>query len=693
MRDPAERFREILSQGKNTPGPGQDNSRILGELKHAKTGQRKPLIITMSLVVVVLLVSLALVFAPKGVTLHIEPQDAAEHAKIDLKGLAVEINGVVFSLAKGVAVTVSAPGFETATRSLAPDSEASTMLIAMQESPGRVSLHTDPAGPKTQWFIDGILAFTGESLETSLTPGEHAIKVENPAYQPAPLLVVAKRGELLEHTLHLVPLVGSLSLASTPDGANVVIDGQDVGKTPFQGSISGGEHSIEVRLATHRSVSEKVMVSADNLRIERNYRLDTLPGTLSFSVSPEGGVLLVDGQKTDPGSQKQVQAGKTILVSYQLPGHGKKADSVVLSPGESRSVSISLAAEFGKVTITSNVEGQVEVNGVAKGRTPLDLDLPALPQAITITEDGYTPTTRTVTPRSDAITQLKLDLISKADAAMNVAKKKQGTGANAAGLDLVLFQPAGDQFVMGAPRQEKGQRANEFQRRVRLTRPFLASRHEVTNAQFAKFKSGHSGEASLPAVNVSWESAAAFCNWLSGQEGLAPFYKVDGGRVRGFNAKSTGYRLPTEAEWEWLARKANRKVQTVFPWGDQDVIPEGAGNIADESAQGKTRFFVPGYNDNYAGLANVGSFKAEASGLHDLTGNAAEWVHDFYSWDVPKAGEVFEDPLGENDGDGHVVKGSSWRSGTRTPLRAAYRENASAGRDDLGFRVARYCSE
>ena len=148
----------------------------------------------------------------------------------------------------------------------------------------------------------------------------------------------------------------------------------------------------------------------------------------------------------------------------------------------------------------------------------------------------------------------------------------------------------------------------------------------------------------------------------------------------------------TEAEWEWLARKSGREMQTVFPWGNDAVIPTKWGNVADESAKGTTQFYVPNYNDGFVKTAPVGSFKAETSGLFDLVGNVSEWVHDYYALVPTDFKNVFEDPVGPPSGHTRVVKGSSWRSGTRTSLRAAYRNGLSNGQDDVGFRIGRYLS-
>jgi len=252
---------------------------------------------------------------------------------------------------------------------------------------------------------------------------------------------------------------------------------------------------------------------------------------------------------------------------------------------------------------------------------------------------------------------------------------------------------------MGASRREAGRRANESRRNVVLTRPYYLSEKEVTNAQFRQFRPGYnSGSAEgtsldddkQPVVNVSWEDAARYCNWLSKKDGLPAAYKESGGALQLVMPPGTGYRLPTEAEWAYAARIYKRPRPARYVWAGSFPPTSSAGNYADARIADTLADVVPGYDDGYRGAAPVASFAASPPGLYDLGGNVAEWTNDYYTV-YPSAGQTAErDPAGPASGQHRVVRGSSWRHGNITELRLSYRDYSKSPRDDLGFRIARY---
>lgn len=256
--------------------------------------------------------------------------------------------------------------------------------------------------------------------------------------------------------------------------------------------------------------------------------------------------------------------------------------------------------------------------------------------------------------------------------------------------------PAGE-FLMGSPRREAGRRANESQRTVRLERRYYIGLREVTNGEFKRFRPGHRSGFIMqqtlelerqPVVNVTWQDAAAYCNWLSAQDGLPAAYAEQGGRLVPVVPATTGYRLPTEAEWEFAARSAGGGLRK-YPWGDALPIPAGAGNFADVKAQPLVSQVLTDYDDGYAATAPVGSFAPNALGLYDMGGNVAEWTNDLYTVQ-PAGGAAAVDPAAAGPGAVRVIRGSSWQHSGVTELRLAFRDYGDGRRNDLGFRIARY---
>jgi formylglycine-generating enzyme required for sulfatase activity len=354
---------------------------------------------------------------------------------------------------------------------------------------------------------------------------------------------------------------------------------------------------------------------------------------------------------------------------------------------------VELAALTGKVLITAEPKtSEIFIDGTSRGTGSQTLTLPARPQSLEVRLPNYATYTSRFTPQPGLTQEINVRLLTLAEARQQAMKPRVKVTN---GPEIVLLSPG--QFSMGSSRREPGRRANEVLHDVTLTRMFYLATTEVTNAQFKKFAAGHDSGVfedhklnndDQPVAKVSWVDAALYCNFLSEQDRLPPFYKTEGKKVVGINRTATGYRLPTEAEWEWAARTTpGTTAERRFPWGDNFPPTDRAGNYADRSAALLVGRAIFGYNDNQIVAAPVATFPADARGMFDLGGNVAEWTNDFY--EIPPESPA-RDPLGPDSGDYHVIRGSSWMHGTITELRLTFRDYGTDGRPDLGFRIARF---
>ena len=184
----------------------------------------------------------------------------------------------------------------------------------------------------------------------------------------------------------------------------------------------------------------------------------------------------------------------------------------------------------------------------------------------------------------------------------------------------------------------------------------------------------------LPVEMVNWFDAIEYCNGRSRIEGLTPVYTINGNgdnRTVIWNRNANGYRLPTEAEWEFTCR-----AMTVSAFSTGNNITTSQANYNGNYPYNKN---IKGTFRNYTTPA--GSFNANPMGIYDMHGNVGEWCWD---WFGNYSKDSLMDPAGTASGDFRVIRGGAWNNGGQS-LRAAYRDyNSPAAKfNSLGFRLAR----
>ncbi len=255
------------------------------------------------------------------------------------------------------------------------------------------------------------------------------------------------------------------------------------------------------------------------------------------------------------------------------------------------------------------------------------------------------------------------------------AQKKTGK-AERAPVDtskFVLVQ--GGSFMMGT---DKPVEKHEGPPHLVNVNSFYLAKTETTFEDYDKFYAdkkldtiawGNFGRGKQPAIYVSWLDAVAYCNWLSEKEKLSKCYIINGEEVK-YVDTAKGYRLPTEAEWEFAARGGLLEKDTTWYAGSNDLNEAGW------------------WKDNSEAKAHpVGQKKPNELGLYDMSGNVWEWVWDVYDkYDVSQ----ISNPRGAAKGPYRVMRGGAWYNYsnyctvyTRQYNHPGFRQNS------IGFRVAR----
>lgn len=237
----------------------------------------------------------------------------------------------------------------------------------------------------------------------------------------------------------------------------------------------------------------------------------------------------------------------------------------------------------------------------------------------------------------------------------------------------------GSTFTMGSPEEERWRENDETQHQVTVGNYYIA-KYEVAQADYEALMgsnpSSFTGDR-LPVEGVSWYDAVRYCNALSSQEGLEAAYTINGMEVT-WNREANGYRLPTEAEWEYACRAGTT---TPFSTG---------GNITVDQANWYSSYpYIEGEGGGAYRRQTVAvdEFESNSWGIYNMHGNVSEWCWDYYG---EYGAQAQDNPAGPQSGRNRVMRGGGWYDYAKH-VRSAYRSAMPADYIDykIGFRVAR----
>ena len=577
-----------------------------------------------------------------------------------------------------------------------------TIRFKMEKLPGRISIRAHPTGdPDTpltgaRVMIDGQEFGRTPISNMEVKAGLRVVEIQAEHYQDVKTeeqVIGCPEEQTFEYAL--IPGWSDVFVSSIPEGATVKVNSKPVGVTPLKLELPEGKYQLQISAEGFKNWQTRLAVVPNQPQSIKDVQLQPADGTLSLKTTPSGASVTIDRKFAGKTPLKlPLQADVPHEIQISKAGYENAAQTVRVVTGKVKTMTVKLKPVLGVIQFeVEPADAQLIVDGKNRGPVPAKLNLLAVRHQLEFKKPGYEPYQTQITPRPGFPQIIKITL-----------KRSQSSPADPAGVirakngyRLKLIRPR--PFTMGSSRREQGRRTNETLRKINLQRPFYMGLREISNREFKQFLASHNSgifngqplsEGDQPAVQLTWQQAALFCNWLSARESLPPVYVQKGGRLVATNPVGIGYRLPTEAEWEYCARFTSKSAGLKYPWGNQFPPTTPSGNYADKSAKKLLADIIENYEDGFPGSSPPAKFKANGLGLFDLGGNVAEWCHDFYTIYTYNSSKADIDPTGPPEGNHHVVKGASWKHATMSRLRLAYRDYSDGKRPDLGFRICRY---
>ena len=504
---------------------------------------------------------------------------------------------------------------------------------------------------------------------------------------------------------------GKVHLASTPLGAEVVVDGKPRGVTPVDLDLAEGEATVTFRLAQHRELTMPITVNPDILV--------SLGPKLEFWSPPVAGQPWLNslGMAFVPSGAEHIAAVPTSrdhfvkasddefsegeILEWKLPGSGETS-YIVFVPrqdaekfrawieqrdreqgyfGEDHFYRIEEVTEGINPTRNDTTGDHLAFRIVAGLRLFGDVVITSTPAGAEILEAGksigFTPLKLRHRAVGPLRVQLKLSGFLPAKLGGEIgANETLELGATLERSLLAVFDREWQNSLGMIFHPVGGVQFSIWETRVKDYDAFITAMRRPHSTDLDQ-------APDHPVVAVDREDAMAFCRWLTQKE------------IRdGMLEKDWEYRLPTDLEWSAAAGiptergkwktpyDRNSRIRGVYPWGYLWPPPPGSGNFADQSAAGKVTLDKPGdrllqTNDAFTFTAPVGSFSPSPDGLYDLAGNVWEWVLEDFGGDVPNYMRY------------GVVRGGGWSDYKKENLLSSFRNavNVQSRESHLGFRV------
>ncbi len=685
-----------------------------------------------SLLFLLLLIAGYLLMA-KSVEIKVFPE--ADRIKLSGFPPPFELAGRFLAMPGEYNLEINKQGYKSRQQKVLVSNKENIFQLKLEKLPGKLKINFYPSidqikSPnKTEIVIDG-QQYTGNPAQyIFLAPGEHEIQIRQKDYKEISETISIEglgREQILD--IEFQPDWGVLKVETIPVSA-VIIAKKKTAKqsnlnstviesiSPAAIKLLSGQYRITINKEHFRTVQKELAIKADEIVEWPPIILEPADAYISINTIADDIMVFIDGQfQENEKNRFMIDSDKQHTITISAAGYMDEEIIVKLQPDQEKTIEVNLKAELSNVFInTIPADTVLYIDNQRQSKNSGRFKMNTRQHTVEARAPGYISRTLNIFPNKKF--SQKLDIVlqpvtskSKSNTPNHAVKQKMSAQNSDSRYTTVsgnmMIPIKGGEFFMGSSRNEMGRRSNEKMKKINITQNFYLSEKEISNKQYRTYNASHnSGNAASqsldhdmqPVVNVSWDQAARFCNWLSQKEGLEPYYQEIDGIMKASNTSSKGkindgYRLPFESEWAYAGRVYQNKKARRYPWAGGYPPVNISGNFADESARTYLSPIIKGYNDNYIVSAPVGTFSRNAAGIYDMGGNVREWCHDYYTAgsNLNSSDAVFIDPRGPEKGRHHVIRDSSWRNAAKTELRLAYRTYSLSKHDDVGFRIARY---
>lgn len=541
-----------------------------------------------------------------------------------------------------------------------------TLNLKLQKNTGVLKINSNMKDLIVE--IDGEV--TDKQAQYELVAGSHSIRVTAANCSEYTTQVTIVRGKTTSIKANLAKLTGEVILNVVPSDALVMIGVANY-ENARKFELEPGSYKMQLSSDLYDSKTIDLVVEKGKTK-RLNIRLVKNAGTLLLKRKPESATIRIDHKDYGTADKIELRPGKYTLMAFVDSSYQQFIESIVITKNKTTNLKVDIKRRKG-VFLFNSIPFNTRVRLLQKGETKFEFngtgiieELPIGKYILKVESPGYKSIREEILIIEGKNYSLDLKLEQGVDEIL---------GTETTTTPAFLKKIDGGYFSMGATDEQGNGTRMELPVRSVAVNMFYIGTTEVTQALWnevmgenpSRFKT-EQADNSLPVENISWLEAVKFCNKLSEKEGLTPAYKTENDSIS-CDFEANGYRLPTEAEWEYAARGNDTTAQFRF----------AGSNKVDEVA------WIKSNSDKKT--HPVAQKSPNKNGLYDMTGNVSEFCNDFY--DKYNPADLLN-PKGPQTGKKISIRGGSWNS-TDGKARISARESNGTGarKSTTGLRLVR----